>query len=1167
MFSGLMTTRRFAPLFWCQFFSAFNDNFLKNTLVILITFKLASSNSEALVQLAGAIFIFPYFILSAFGGQIADRHDKAIVAKRLKFAEIFVAGIAVLGFWLHQYSDVYSIVTLFVALFGFGVIGSLFGPIKYGILPDHLAESELPSGNALVEGATFLAILIGTIAGGIAAKGDPFSFGGLMMVFAVLCWLFARMIPRTGEGAPHLVIERNIAKSTFALLRDLKSEPRLWWGGMVSSWFWLVGAVSLALLPSLVKDVIGGNPDAVNAYLGTFSVAVAVGSGLASWLCHGRIVLVPTLVGAIGLGLFALDLGWTTHGLSALPAAGATLQGIGATAGHAAELLLGIGAVFTHWLGIHVAIDLAGLAISGGLFIVPTFSAVQAWAGADRRARVIAAVNVLNAAFIVVSALVVALLQKFAGMSPASVFLLLGVLSFLVAVLIARTMPTNLLRDFLTVAFRSLFRLEVTGLENVAKGGPNAIIALNHVSFLDASLALSFLETEPVFAIDSGIAQRWWAKPFLRFTRALPIDPTKPMATRTLIHAVQNGESLIIFPEGRITVTGSLMKVYDGAGLIAEKSGAMVVPIRIEGLEATYFSRLGRNQVRRRLFPKVKATILPPVKLEVDPELRGKKRRIAAGAALYQVMSDLVFRTTSTDRTVIEAVIEAAQEHGRGRTAVEDPVAGALSYRKLLAGASVLGRKLIPLADTGESIGVMLPNANGAAVTVLALMSAGRVPAMINFTAGPANIRAACRAAKVKTILTARTFVEKGRLGPLVAQVETEVRFVYLDDIRTTVTFADRLRGLMTWDRPLVPREADDPAAILFTSGSEGTPKGVVLSHRNVLANVAQAGARIDFGRTDKVFSVLPVFHSFGLTVGLTLPLVSGVPIYLYPSPLHYRIVPELIYGTNATIMLGTDTFLAGYSRSAHAYDFRSLRYIVAGAEPVKVSTRRVYMEKFGLRILEGYGVTETAPVLAINTPMFNKFGTVGRLLPGMEARLEPVPGVEDGGRLFVSGPNVMLGYLRAENPGVLERPVEGWHDTGDIVSIDHEGFITIRGRAKRFAKIGGEMISLAAVETLAAELWPDALSGVATVPDPRKGERLILVTTRKDPVRSDLLLFARSRGASEMMVPSEVLIVEKLPLLGSGKIDYTALQSLVNERVKLEGTAETRPAAAVAEH
>ena len=545
-----------------------------------------------------------------------------------------------------------------------------------------------------------------------------------------------------------------------------------------------------------------------------------------------------------------------------------------------------------------------------------------------------------------------------------------------------------------------------------------------------------------------------------------------------------------------------------------------------------------------------------PVKLAVDPELKGRKRRIAAGAALYSIMSDLVFRTTSTDRTVVEAMIEAAREHGRGRVAVEDPVAGALSYRKLLAGAVVLGRKLAPLAEVGEAVGVMLPNANGAAVTVLALMTTGRVPAMINFSAGPTNVRAACRAATIRTFITSRAFIERGRLGNLIAQIENDVRIVYLEDIRTSVTFTDRMRGLLASGRPLVARKADDPAAILFTSGSEGTPKGVVLSHRNILANAAQAEARIDFGRTDKVFNVLPVFHSFGLTIGLILPLVSGVPVYLYPSPLHYRIVPELIYGVNATILFGTDTFLAGYARSAHAYDFRSLRYILAGAEPVKVSTRRVYMEKFGLRILEGYGVTETAPVLALNTPMFNKFGTVGRLLPGMEMRLEPVSGVEDGGRLFVRGPNVMLGYVRVENPGVLERPVDGWHDTGDIVSVDHEGFITIRGRAKRFAKIGGEMVSLAAVEMLANELWPDAISGVATVPDPRKGERLILVTTRKDPVRSDLIMFARSRGASEMMVPAEVLIVEKLPLLGSGKIDYVALQKLVNERVKLEGVA-----------
>jgi len=464
------------------------------------------------------------------------------------------------------------------------------------------------------------------------------------------------------------------------------------------------------------------------------------------------------------------------------------------------------------------------------------------------------------------------------------------------------------------------------------------------------------------------------------------------------------------------------------------------VPVRIEGLEQTPFGRLSKAQVRRRWFPKVRVTVLEPVRLVVDPDLRGRKRRQAAGAALYEIMSDLVFRTTSTDRTVLEAVMEAADTHGRNRVAIEDPASGALTYRRLLAATAVLGAKLMPLAAQGRPVGVMLPNANGAVVTILALMSAGRVPAMINFTAGAANVRAACKAAQIATIVTSRTFVERARLAALVAEIEKEVRIVYLEDVRAAVTLTDRIRGLLNAEKPLVARKADDWAAILFTSGSEGMPKGVVLSHRNMLANAAQAAARIDFGREDKVFNVLPVFHSFGLTVGVALPLVSGVPVYLYPSPLHYRTVAELIYGVNATILFGTDTFLNGYARAAHAYDFRSLRYILAGAEPVKEATRRTYMEKFGLRILEGYGVTETAPVLALNTPMFNKFGTVGRLLPGMEAKLEPVPGVADGGRLFVRGPNVMLGYLKADKPGVLEPPCEGWHDTGDIVMIDESG-------------------------------------------------------------------------------------------------------------------------------
>jgi acyl-[acyl-carrier-protein]-phospholipid O-acyltransferase/long-chain-fatty-acid--[acyl-carrier-protein] ligase len=462
----------------------------------------------------------------------------------------------------------------------------------------------------------------------------------------------------------------------------------------------------------------------------------------------------------------------------------------------------------------------------------------------------------------------------------------------------------------------------------------------------------------------------------------------------------------------------------------------------------------------------------------------------------------------------------------------------------------VLGRRLASLAEPGETVGVLLPNSVGVAVTFFALQSIGRVPAMLNFGTGAANVLSACRTAKVATVLTSRAFIEKGRLDKLVEALAKEVRIVHLEDVRAGLGAMDKLRGLLAGSRAQAERRPDDPAVILFTSGSEGTPKGVALSHRNILANAAQALSRIGVNGEDRLFNVLPVFHSFGLTGGLILPLVAGVPVYMYPSPLHYRIVPELVYQTNATVMFGTDTFLAGYARSAHPYDFHSLRLVFAGAEPVKDTTRRLYMERFGVRILEGYGVTETSPVLAINTPMANLAGSVGRLSPLMEKRLDPVEGVEGGKRLFVRGPNVMLGYLHAEAPGVIAPPQDGWHDTGDIVDVDEKGFIAIKGRAKRFAKVGGEMVSLGAVEALAAELWPRAQSAVIALPDPRKGERLILATTQGDAARDAFLRHAKEKHASDMAVPAQVIVVEKLPLLATGKTDYPALTETVKERV-----------------
>ncbi|MGV3481878.1 MAG: AMP-binding protein [Sphingobium sp.] len=422
------------------------------------------------------------------------------------------------------------------------------------------------------------------------------------------------------------------------------------------------------------------------------------------------------------------------------------------------------------------------------------------------------------------------------------------------------------------------------------------------------------------------------------------------------------------------------------------------------------------------------------------------------------------------------------------------------------------------------------------------------MPGMLNFTAGLSNMRAACTAANIRTIVTARAFVDQAKLGDVIAGLEADgIAILYLEDVAAGIGTGAKLRALVQsrYARRIHGREAvssDAPAVVLFTSGSDGLPKGVALSHRNLLANCHQLASRIDFNGSDVVLNALPVFHSFGLTGGTLLPILNGIRTVLYPSPLHYRIVPALAYDANATIMFGTDTFLSGYARMAHDYDFYSLRYVFAGAERVREETRKAWSERFGLRILEGYGATEAAPVIAVNTPMHFRAGTVGRLLPGIEARLDPVPGIEEGGRLAIRGPNVMRGYFKAEAPGVLQPPEDGWHDSGDIVTIDAEGFVTIRGRAKRFAKIGGEMVSLPAVEGYAAALWPESDHAVVTRPDSRKGEQLVMFTTRPDAGFATLSAWGKTNGVAELMIPRDIRVLDALPVLGTGKLDYVTM-------------------------
>ena len=713
-----------------------------------------------------------------------------------------------------------------------------------------------------------------------------------------------------------------------------------------------------------------------------------------------------------------------------------------------------------------------------------------------------------------------------------------------------------MLKTFLRWLLTTLFRVRVHG-DPESLHNPRTLIVANHESFLDGLLLGVFLPVDAVFVVHMQIANRPLFRFLLRFVPHLAVDSTSPLALKQIVKLVESGRPVAIFPEGRITRTGSLMKIYDGAAFVAAKTGATIVPVRIDGAARSYFGRLA-GIYPRQLLPRVDIHVQPRRHIAMPALPSAKLRRRRAGELLRDILLDMLV-ATRPQRTLFAAFLDARATFGNQYKLVEDIRMVEESYGSLLKMALGLGRLLARHTAPGEIVGVLTPNAAPTLGLVLGLSLNARIPAMLNYTAGAEGLRAACTAANIRTLVASRTFIDKAHLGGLLEQLHG-VRVLYLEDLKRELTIADRLwllAHLLVPQRAAVPQQPDDPALVLFTSGSEGKPKGVVHSHNSLLANVAQVRAVADFTPRDKFMMALPLFHSFGLTCGVLLPLVSGCKVFLYPSPLHYRIVPELVYDRDCSVLFGTSTFLGNYAKFAHPYDFGRLRYVVAGAERLNEDVRQTWIDKFGIRILEGYGVTECAPVVAVNVPMACRRGSVGQLLPGMQYELEAVPGIDNGGALQVHGPNLMKGYLLFDQPGIIQPPPAirpGWYATGDIVEVDADGFLHIRGRLKRFAKIAGEMVSLEVVEQIAAVAAPGLRHAASTRSDAAKGEALVLFTTAAALSREQLLAAARSLGAPELAVPRVIRPVDALPLLGSGKTDYVSLKRLA------EATATETP-------
>ncbi len=1135
----LFQTRRFLPIFITQLLGAVNDHLFKNAFVMLVTFKLAKEqgwSTSLAVNAITALLILPMILFSAVSGELADRLEKSRLIRLSKLAEIAIMILAAIGLALE------SSPLLFCTVFLTGMQITFFGPLKYGILPCHLKKEELMDGAAIFEGATFLAILLGTVLGGLALADSGEAKSIHLWVFIALIglavggWISSRFIPEAKPEGEVPAADWNPWTSSLTLIREAREHTVVWQSMLGISWFWAMGVVWMAYIPPFVADTLKAGSGVATQLLMMFSIGIGAGSYLSSKLLHGEISAKYAPLAGGGISICSIIFIIAESMSSVEPFTVLSLK------------------------GVLIMISLVGIGACGGIFSVPLYAILQGKSEATHRARNIAANNILNSFFMVTASLVAILMAKL-GFGGVYVLGLMAILNLAVSWKIICLVPESVLHTFTRAALRLLFRVEVVGLENYTAARERKLIVANHVSFLDSTLIAAFLPELPTFAVDTTMARNPIVASVLGWIPFFPIDPTKPMAIKSLLKGVKQGVPVMIFPEGRLTLTGSLMKIYQGAGMVAMRADADFIPVQIDGVERSYFSKLP-TRANRTLFPRMKVTIFPPVRIK-KPQGTGRQIREAAVAQVYEIMSEMRLKTKASNQTMMSALLKARKQHGPKFEIVDDYHFSPKSYGEFVASVLTIAPHLSEGTEFSEVVGMMLPNQVTSLQVFFGLQARHRVPAPLNFSSGSKNLVSACRTSKIKVIWSAEKFIQEGKLQAVVEALKSAgIEIRYLESLKSKMGFSDKLRHFWAlrypgtlyrgerkrWQATLSPggHFADQPATILYTSGSSGAPKAVVLSHRNLLTNTNQLMSRFDIHRQDRIFNCLPLFHSFGLTGGALTPILNGVPVFLYPSPLHYRMIPELVYQSNATLFFATNTFLNGYARRAHAYDFYSVRAVFAGVEKVKESTKKTWMDQFGVRIYEGYGSTECSPGLAINTPFYSKPETVGKFLPGIEYRIEPVAGISEGGRLWVKGANIMLGYYLAENPGVLVPVDEGWYDTGDIAEISTDGFVKIVGRAKRFAKVGGEMISLSAVEDLATETWPGMLHATLAIPHATKGEEIVLITEKVEPQRAELLAHAMKSGVSELLVP-RTLISQKIPVLGSGKPDYVALQSSFN--------------------
>ncbi len=1128
-FKDVLKNGGFQAFLWTQFLGAFNDNAYR----IIVSLRAVDLVKDPAVRdgylaAAVALFVLPSLFFTGYAGHLADAFSKRKVLIAVKAFEILVMAAGILTL------RATSVPWMFLVLLLMAIHSTVFSPAKYSIVPELVEEKDISRGNALLEMSTLVAIILGIYCGTSLYsqwKSEAWMVGVVLLGIAVAGFLVSLRITRVPAAGAREPFRINPFTEIVTGTRHLLRDRPLWLSVLGISYFWFIGALFQSDLLVLGKDTLHATDTRVGLLLACISLGIGAGAMLAGRLSGDKVEIGLVPLGSILLGAFSV-LVWAASGSYATALA--------------ALFLLGIAA---------------------GIFFVPLNAFLQHRAGEAEKGRLIATNNVYNTIGMLLAAGVFWVCRTWLHMTPAGIILAFGLVTFLVTIYIVTVVDEYLIRFVLWVLTHSIFRIRIVGQDHVPFRGP-ALLVSNHMSHADGFLIgacvqrfIRFMVWKPYYDMRS---LNW----FFRKTRAIPVGATSP---REMVHAIQaarrelaDGHVVCIFAEGAISRTGNMLPFKRGMEKIVEGLNVPIVPVHLDRLWGSIFSfergRFFWKWPRRVPYPVTVSFGAPMPASSAAHEVRQAIQELAAAATAHR----------QTRRDTLGRRLVATARRNWSQFAMADSTGRELTYGRMLTGGILVANWARRASAPEEKIGILLPSTVAGALVNIGVTLARRTTVNLNFTAGREGMAAAISQCNIRIIVTSKAFLAKAKL-------ETMPGMVYVEDILSHISQVARVRALVA--ARLAPARLictkarpDALATVIFSSGSTGQPKGVMISHYNALADIESIAQLFWIESSDRIVGVLPFFHSFGFTVTIWFPLIAGCGVVYHPNPVDAKGVGEITRKYHATLLLSTPTFCLNYIRKCSVEDFASLRHVLVGAEKLRPPVATAFREKFGLDPLEGYGCTEMSPVVAVNSPNFdagrdtqvgNKSGTVGHPLPGVAARIvdpatfAPLPANNDG-LLLVYGSNRMLGYL-----GQPERTAEvfhgDWYITGDIARIDDEGFLHITDRLSRFSKIAGEMVPHLRIEEAIAAVIGDAPCAVAAVPDDQRGERLVAMYIKPETRPEELWQSLAATGLPRLWLPKaeNIYQVESLPVLGSGKLDLRGVKNLA---LQLASAGVTEP-------